>query len=180
MFEQLLDLVKKNAQDLVVNNAQIPNHQNDAVIAETTNVIKNVLSNAVRSGNLQDVMGMFGNSQNLANNPLVATIVSQLITNLSTKFGINAATAQSVAGNLIPQILSQFTNKTNDPNNSSFNINDIMGQLSGGKTSGIDFSSVVSQMQSGKGFNIAGLAGQLLGQKKSGGFGDMLGGFLGK
>ena len=179
MLDQLLDLVKNNAQDLVVNNSEVPNEHNDAVIGEATNAIHDQLSQAVSQGNLQDVMGLFGNSQNLTSNPLVAGIIGQLTSSLGSKFGVNAASAQNIAGSLIPQVLSKFTQKTNDPNDSSFNINDVMGHLSGGKTSGVDFGNVVSQLQSGQGVDFGGLAGKLLGGN-TGGLGDMLGGFLGK
>lgn len=180
MFEQLLDLVKENAQDAIVNNNAIPNQHNEAAIGEAGNAIQSVLGNALQGGNLQDVLGMFGNAQNLSSNPLVGNIVSQLAGSLGSKFGVDGAQAQNIAGSLIPQVLSKLTAKTNDPNDSSFNINDIMGSLSGGKgTGGVDFSNVVSQMQNGKGVDLAGLAGQFLGGNK-GGIGDLLGGFLGK
>ena len=179
MLDQLLNLVKENADDLIVNNSAISNEHNDAAIGEATNVIHNQLSQAVNNGNLQDVMGLFGNSQNLMNNPLVGTIVAQLTQSLGSKFGVNASSAQNIAGSLIPQVLSKFTQKTNDPNDSSLNINDIMAHLGGGKTSGIDFGNVVSQLQNGQGVDFGNLAGQLLGGN-AGGLGDMLGGFFKK
>ena len=43
MLDQLLDLVKNNAQDLVVNNSEVPNEHNDAVIGEATNAIHDQL-----------------------------------------------------------------------------------------------------------------------------------------
>lgn len=181
MLDQLINLVKENAQDAIVNNQAVPNQYNDAAIGEAGNVIKDVLGAAVQNGNLQDVMGIFGNSSNLENNPLVSNIITQLTQNLATKFGINAATAQSIAASVIPMVLSQFAQKTNDTAKNGFDINDIMGSLSGGKAQGIDFGQVLSQLNSGKGggADLAGLAGQLLsGSKQKGGLSDILSGFL--
>lgn len=180
MLDQLLNLVKENAQDLIVNNQAIPNQFNDAAIGEAGNAIHDQLSQAVNGGNLQDVLGIFGNSRNLTNNPLVGNIVSQLAGSLGGKFGVDGTQARNIAGKLIPQILGQLTDKTNNPNNSSFNINDIMGHLSGGGNKGIDFGKIVQQMQQGGGgVDFGNLAGQLSGGNK-GGLGDVIGGFFKK
>jgi len=181
MLEQLINLVKENAQEAIVNNQAVPNQFNDAAIGEAGNVIKDVLGAAVQNGNLQDVMSIFGNSSNLQNNPLVGNIVNQLSQNLSAKFGIDTSAAQNIALSVIPMVLSQFSQKTNDPAKNGFDINDIMGSLSGGKAQGIDFGQVLGQIKNGKGggVDLAGLAGQLFGGgKQKGGLGDILGGFL--
>lgn len=177
MLDQLLNLVKENAQDLIVNNPSVPNQFNDAAIGEAGNAIHDQLSRAVSNGNLQDVLGLFGQAQNLQNNPLVGNIVSQLSGSLGSKFGVDGAQAQQIAGQLIPQILGSLVNKTNNPNDVSFNINDIMGHLGGGGNKGIDFGNIVSQLQQGGKVDLGGLAGQFLGGNK-GGLSDILGGFL--
>lgn len=177
MLDQLLQLVKDNAQDLIVNNPSVPNQFNDAAIGEAGNAIHDQLAKAISGGNLQDVLGMFGNAQSLQNNPLVGNIVQQLSGTLGSKFGVDGAQAQQIAGQLIPQILGSLVNKTNNPNDASFNINDIMGHLSGGGNKGIDFGNIVNQMQQGGKVDLGQLAGQFLGGNK-GGLGDILGGFL--
>ncbi len=179
MLDQLLNLVKENAGDLIVNNNQVPNQFNEASIGEATNAIKNGLGNALQQGKLQDVLGMFGNAQNLGSNPVVSDIISQFAGSLGGKFGVDGSAAQNIASELIPQVLGKFVNKTNDPNDNSFNINDVIGQLSGGKAGGLDFGNIVSQLQQGGKVDFGGLAGQLLGGK-GGGLGDALGGLFGK
>ena len=54
-----------------------------------------------------------------------------------SKFGINESQAGGIVQKLIPIVMSKFASKTNDPNDSSFDLNGIMGALGGGKTSGI-------------------------------------------
>lgn len=181
MLDNLLKLVAEHAQDAIVKNDAVPNQFNDAAIQEATSVIQNNLSSSLSQGNLQDVLSIFGNSNQVASNPLVGNIVSQLAGNLGEKFGVQPQQAQSIANSLIPMVINQFAQKTNNPNDNSFNINDIISNLSGGKTQGVDFGNVVSQMQQGQGVDFAGLAGQFLGgNKQSGGLGGLLGGFLGK
>ena len=180
MLEQLLNIVKENAQEVIVNNQAVPNQFNEAAMGEATNAITSQLTQAVSQGNLQDVLGMFGNTQNLQNNPIVGAIVAQLANSLGSKFGVSGANAQDIASQLIPQVLGSLVNKTNDPNDSSFQINDIMNQLSGGKgASGVDFGNIVSQLQQGGGIDLGNIASQFLG-RNAGGIGDMLGGFFKK
>lgn len=180
MLQNLLELVKENAQEAIIKNDALPNQYNDEAVKEASSSIQNVLGSAVQNGNLQDVLGLFTDKQDIANNPLVGNIVNQLSGSLGSKFGVDPSNAANIATTLIPQVLNMLQSKTNDPNDPSFDINDLMGQLSGNNGAGsVDFGSIISQMQSGKGVDLAGVAGQLLGGKK-GGLGGIIGGFFGK
>ena len=46
-------------------------------------------------------------------------------------------------------ILGQLVNRTKDPNDNGFNIQDIFNGLSGGKTSGMDISGLAGKMMQG-------------------------------
>jgi hypothetical protein len=180
MLQNLLELVKENAQEAIIKNDALPNQYNDEAVKEASTTIQNGLGGAVQNGNLQDVLGLFTDKKNIANNPLVGNIVNQLSGSLGSKFGVDPSNAANIATTLIPQVLNMLQSKTNDPNDPSFDINDLMGQLSGNNGAGsVDFGSIISQMQSGKGVDLAGVAGQLLGGKK-GGLGGIIGGFFGK
>jgi hypothetical protein len=180
MLQNLLELVKENAQEAIIKNDALPNQYNDEAVKEASTTIQNVLGGAVQNGNLQDVLGLFTDKKNIANNPLVGNIVNQLSGSLGSKFGVDPSNAANIATTLLPQVLNMLQSKTNDPNDPSFDINDLMGQLSGNNGAGsVDFGSIISQMQSGKGVDLAGVAGQLLGGKK-GGLGGIIGGFFGK
>ncbi|MNX68748.1 hypothetical protein D3C86_999460 [compost metagenome] len=45
--------------------------------------------------------------------------------------GINMETAKNIAASVIPSIMGKLVNKTNDPNDSSFNIQDVIAKVSG-------------------------------------------------
>jgi len=90
-----------------------------------------------------------------------------------SKLGLSAAAANSVTENLVPQVMNQLVKKTNDPNDSSFDLGGILNSLTSGKTAGMDVSKMLSEG------GLQDLAGKL-GGANSGGIGGMLGGLFGK
>ncbi len=137
MFESLLNLVKENAGDAIINNPAIPNEHNDAAIETATSGIMSGLKGAVGGGNLEGIMSMFsGGSANAGSNPIVNAISGQVAGNLMEKFGINNAAAGSIVQSLIPTVMSKLVHKTNDANDSSFDIGDIVSSLTGGNQAG--------------------------------------------
>ena len=55
---------------------------------------------------------------------------------LAGKFGISHEQASGIVQSLIPKVMGALVTKTNDPNDKSFDLKDIIGSLSGGK--GVD------------------------------------------
>lgn len=152
MLEELFNLVKGSATDSVINNPDIPNEHNDAVVAEATNTVASGLQNMLAGGGLQSVLSLFSgdNSQQggIENNPIVNMMKGHFISKLTGKYNMNGSQAGAVANSLIPDILSKLVNNSNDPSNKSFDINGIIGSLTGGATSG---------QASGGGFDIQGI-----------------------
>ena len=106
------------------------------------------------------------------------------------KFGLSNSAAAGVVGNMLPSVLGGLINKTNDPDDNSIDMGGLMGAITGGKTSGIDFSSILSQgagaLADGKldMNDLMNLAGSAMGggnnqQQNSGGLGSILGGLFG-
>lgn len=138
MFDQLSELVKQFGNEAVVNNPAIPNEQNDAVMQEAEGSILSGLKEMVTSGNISDLSGLLaGNSAINASNPVVKQLTEKVSGDLGEKFGLSAQAAGSVAGGLIPQILSGLINKAKDPNQPGFNITDLISAISGGKGGGL-------------------------------------------
>ena len=162
MLEQLLTLVKEQAQELIVKNTAVPNEHNEAVMGDVARVIQEKLGQAIGSGKISDVMDLFKNGA-AAQNPVVQQIVAGLEPQLA-KYGISTESATSIATTLIPRIMEQFVNKTNDSTNSQFNLNDIL-KSAGGKD----------------GIDLGGIAGNLLnGDLGKSDVGKLIGGFFGK
>lgn len=143
-----MNLVKENAGEAIINNPAIPNEKNDEAVQTTASSIMDSLKGMLSSGKANDVLSMFsqqpeGNA--VANSPVAAAASSNLISTLMSKFGIDSNQASGIASKLIPNVMNQFVNKTNDPNDNSFDIQGIFNSLSGNKTSGLDISSMVSK-----------------------------------
>lgn len=137
MLENLEQLVRENSQELVINNAQIPNEQNENVIQAASGSIVDVLKEKVGSGGIGDLISSFtqgGNGGGLEQ--ITASFTDKL-----GGLGINAETAKSIGASLIPMVMSKFFNKTADLNDSSFDLQDILGKL-GGADGKFDFNDV--------------------------------------
>lgn len=151
MLEELLNLVKQQSGDAIINNPAVPNEHNEAVIAETSNSIAGGLQGMLsQGGGLTDILKMFGGQdQGTATNNITQQLSGGVIQNLMSKFGLDSQAAGGIASSLIPGILSKLVSKTNDPNDSSFNIQSIFNNFSGGQTSGMDISGLLSKVKSG-------------------------------
>ena len=162
MLKNLFNLIKEHGTDAVINNPAIPNEQNNAVLADATHSVADGLQGALAGGGLQSILSLFSSGENhsggngLLNNPIVSNIISSFTNKLTSNHGIGADQASGVANNLIPGVISSLINKTNDPNNSSFEIGSIINSLSGGggaQNGGTQNGGT----QNGGGFDIASL-----------------------
>lgn len=143
MLDNLINLIRQNAGSAVIDNPAIPNEHNDAVISEAGNSIMNGLKNMIAQGNLQDVISLFNhNNGNITDTPAAQQLSGSFMQNLVSKFGLDQNAAGGVANNLIPQVLQKFVHKTNDPNDSSFNMEDILSHLSGGQSGDFDLQGL--------------------------------------
>jgi uncharacterized protein YidB (DUF937 family) len=129
MLDNLINLVKENAGDAIINNNAIPNENNDAAINSAANSIFDTLKSQASAGNLNGIMDMFKN--NSASGELSKSMNSNVVSDLVKKFGIDNAAASGIASTLVPKVLESFTKKTNDPNDSSFDLQDIMKNIGG-------------------------------------------------
>jgi hypothetical protein len=159
MLEQLANLVKQFSGDAVVNNPDIPNEHNENVMAEATSSISGGLQNAIAGGGLQNVLGLLtgggGNGgSGIMGNSLVQSMVGSFAGKLLSKYGISPQIAGPLATSLIPKVLNGLISKTNDSNDSSFNLQGILSSLTG---------QGGQQQAGGGGFDIAGILSSLTG-----------------
>ena len=179
MLEELFNLVKGSAGDSVINNPDVPNEHNNEVVAEATNTVASGLRNMVAGGGLQNIISLFNNkdqqgnkSGGLLNNPIVNMMIGHFTGKLTSKYNIGGAQANNVASSLIPDVIGNLINKTNDPNNSTFSLEGLLNSITGGKT-----TEVVQEQQStgNSGFNFRDLIGQFTGGGgQSGGGGGLM------
>ena len=129
MLESLNQLVKEHAQDTIINNSEIPNEQNDAVVEAASGSIFETLKQQLSSGNVSSLVDAFkgGSAEG-------SSVTEQATSNFTDKLagmGINLESAKGIAASVIPSIVDKFVNKTNDPNDNSFDIKSVLSSISG-------------------------------------------------
>jgi hypothetical protein len=149
MLDQLINLVRQNSQDAVIDNPAIPNEKNDAAVQEAGGSIFSTLQGALSRGQLNEVLAFFkGGSAGSEN--IVQEATGNYAQDLKNKFGLDDHNAQAVASKVVPQTMNQLASKATDPSDNSFNIQDIFNQLSGGKTGGINIQNILNKFGGGK------------------------------
>lgn len=131
MLDQILKLVKENSGDAIVNNPAIPNERNDEAIQTTAQSLLKSLQGQAAGGNLNAVMDIFKGGGAASSSPLVNNLNSGVAGELMKKLGIDNAAAGNIVNQLIPVVMDKLKNKTNDPNDSSIDLESIVGSLSG-------------------------------------------------
>jgi hypothetical protein len=186
MLDQLLDIVKNYGKDTVVENPEIPNEQNQEVLADATKTITSGFQNVLAGGGLQNILDLFkggdnlsGNSggiRGLSKNPMVSMMVGYFISKLVGKYKMSPSSASNVANNLIPNVLNGIITETNNPQNTGFTLDGLIGSLTGGSANGGGGSQLqdILEQLTGGGGNSSG--------NNSGGFDlqDLIGNFTRK
>lgn len=206
MLEQIISLVREYGETTVVTNPEVPNEQNEAVLAEAGKTVAGGLQNILAGGGFENILSLFGGQsgtqQNgiagLMKNPIVSMMVGNLINKLVGKYNMNPQQASNVSANLIPNVLNQLIQRTQDPNNSSFTMDSLIQSLTGGNVtvptqsgSGGGLQDLLNQFtgggnSGGSGIDIANIINQITNQSQkqiqnqqgSGGLMDMIKGFL--
>lgn len=207
MLEQLLDLVKNFGKDTVVENPDIPNEQNQEVLADATKTITSGLQNVMAGGGLENILDLFkgggqsgtGGVAGLLKNPMVTMMIGHFISKLVGKYNMSPASASAVANNLIPNVLNGVITETNNPENPGFTLDGLIGSLTGSNAGGSQLQDILSQFTGGGntssgesgGFDLQDLIGNFTrkaqdsfqasgDQGTGGGLMDMIKGFLSK
>jgi hypothetical protein len=217
MLEQIAALVKKFGQDTVVNNPDISNDVNNDVLTEATKTISGGMQNMLAGGGLQDIISMFtgGGGQSgtqksgiggILKNPMVMMMVGHFVSKLISKFKMSPEKANNVSSALIPNVLNDLVTRTKDnsPENDAFDLNDLIGSLTGGKVAtaenggGFNFQNLIKQFtgggndsnsgNGGGGFNIQDIISQVTSgaqenqakKNSGGGLFDLIKGFISK
>lgn len=162
MLDQLINLVEQHAGSAIVNNPAIPNQFNQAAIQDVAQQIFNGLQNHATSGNLQQLTSLFQSGANVGTNPIVSQLISSVAGSVTAKFNVSPQAAQTMASNLLPNVMGQLVSRTNNPNDTSF-----------------DLSSMIQTFTGSSNVDVAGMLSQLTGGQSSGGIGGLLGKLFG-
>jgi hypothetical protein len=175
MLEQLMGLIKDNSQEAIVNNPAIPNEHNESAMQTILSSVVGGLANQGQT-NQSGLFGLLSGKAggNISSNPIVSGMANTAISSIMSKFGLDKSAAGGIVSAVLPSVIGSLINKTNDPNDSSFDLSSIMGAVMGGGQ---------QQQQSGDG--MMDVLGSVLGggnqqaPQQGGGLMDMVGGLLG-
>lgn len=149
MLENLINLVRQNAGGAVINNPSVPNEKNEEAVQTASRSIMSTLQNALSGGKITDVLSYFKNGRS-GSPEIVKQATDNYANDLQNKIGLNPQEANKVANDVVPQTMDQLAAKTADPSDNSFNIQDILNKLSGGKTGGMNIQSMLNKFGGGK------------------------------
>jgi hypothetical protein len=136
MLENLIKLVKEQAGEAIINNPAIPNEHNDAACETTAGSIIDSLKGLTGSGDLSGIISLFQGGGSSGNSNVVSNITSNVAGDLMKRFGLDTGAASGIVQSLIPDVLNKLVSKTNDPEDKSFDLQDILGTLTGGQPDG--------------------------------------------
>lgn len=131
MLENLFELVKSHAGEAIINNPAIPNEKNDNAVELASSSIFDTLQSSIANGNLSDVTSLLSGN-NTEGSPLAGLMQNNFVQSLMQKYNLDQNGAVSIASGLIPSVLSSLSQKVNDPNDSSFDLQSIISSVSGG------------------------------------------------
>ena len=161
MIDQLMKLVRENAGNEIINNPAIPNEKNEEAVQEVGQSIIGGLKDQISGGNIQEMMSMFSGGAATGSNPVVSQLISKVAAGLASKIGISPQVATQIAAGILPKVLNQFVDKTKDPNDKDFDLQDVLSNLGGGNS---NIGDLISGMtgSSGKG-GLGGALGKMFG-----------------
>ena len=177
MLEKLMGLIQNNSQEAIVNNPAIPNEQNNSAMETIMGAITGGMQQQAQSGQsgMAGLAGLLSGQSGtsgggLMSNPIVAGIAQQAISGLMAKFGMGNGAASGIVSQVLPGVMGSMISKTNDPQDSSFNMSDIMGVMADGKVDMSDIMNIAGRFMGG---------GQQQQAQGGGGIGGLLGGLFG-
>lgn len=135
MLENLLQLVKENAGEAIINNPAVPNELNDSAIESTAgSIFESLKTQFAGGGGMDMVTNLFQGDQNGSSSPMASGMLNDTISGLVSKLGISQETAAGVVSQILPKVMDSLKTKTNDPNDNSFDLEGIIGSLAGGES----------------------------------------------
>lgn len=174
MLDQLFNIVKQFGQDSVVDNPEVPNEHNNDVMADATKTIASGFQNVMAGGGFQNILDLFkgggntaggsgGGIGSLIKNPMVTMMIGYFISKLVGKYKMSPSAASNVANSLIPNALNGIITETNNPENSGFTLDGLIGSLTGGgggsQNGGGTLQNLLDQFTGGGGSSSGGGGG---------------------
>lgn len=128
MFDKIMGLVKDQVTNSIGSIPGIPADKKAQTIETTASSLMDGLKQHAVGGGLQSLLGGGGAPSGLS---------SGVVSALTQKVGLSPAIAQSVVAAVIPAVMSLFKKKIADPKEPGFNLESLVGGLTGGSGGGL-------------------------------------------
>ncbi len=130
-------MAQQYSPEVLNNNQEVQSTQQGAIAEEASTSMFTGMQELLRTGGPGAIKGLMQGAQSQdPNNPQVQQVSQHFENNLTQKMGISSGLAKTIGMALIPMLLSRLFNRTKDPNDSGFNIQDMLGSLMGGGAAG--------------------------------------------
>ncbi len=135
MIAQIKQIIEQISSQEAGQEKGISADLTNEIAQETGQSIVSGLKDSVSKGNISELTDLFGGSSStLTSNPIVLGIISNLISSLTGKLGIEGGVAKNFAGSVIPKILASLVAKSKD-GTSGFQLTDLLSLAGGDKNS---------------------------------------------
>jgi hypothetical protein len=149
MLDNLNELLRDNAS-IIANNPAIPADKRDEAIKLAGSSIVGGLHDALSRGGAKDVMQLFNSTpDSVSTNPVMQSISGSYGNSLVERLGLDAQQARAVSSAVVVPAMNQFISRTNDSSNKAYDMQEMFNELSDGKTSGFNVSSLFARFKAG-------------------------------
>lgn len=139
MFEQLIQMATSQLSEKFVEHPDIPHQDFDYQGAAGTvgSSVFETLAGQVTSGNLDGIKEMLSGQNTSGDNPIVGSLIQNIIGSLTAKNGINPQLASTIASIAVPFIMNMFNKQAGEAQSGGMDIGGLIGSaLGGGGNSG--------------------------------------------
>jgi hypothetical protein len=144
MLEQITKVIEQVSSSEIVKGG-ITSDLTSAITKETGSSIMEGLKSSVASGDISGLTNLLsGQAANIASNPIVKDMITNLAGGLITKLGLSDSIATNFANGVVPQVMETIVSKVQG-GESGFQISDIMSNLGGGS-----FQDILGSLTGGK------------------------------
>jgi hypothetical protein len=153
MIDQLMQMIQQSGQQTVVENSEVPNENNDAILNEAQQSITSGLQGLASTGELNTLMESTNDPQQVAAHPAVQNISNNFMGSIMDKFGISKGTAATIAASIIPMVIGKMMNKggAQQQGGGGFDLGGLLSSLTGGNAAPQAQTPGQPQQQSGGG-----------------------------
>lgn len=135
MLDNILDLVKDQVVKSISDKVDIPADKQQETVETAASSILDGFKSQITPGNISEIMGLFGGGNSagsLGNSVIAQGVQSTVVSALTSKVGLNKGLATTIAGIVVPAVMSMFSKKVSDDNEPGFDIGSLIGAFTGG------------------------------------------------